>query len=76
VNALSEKRETEETTSSELRRKLERWLVVSEPLAIDDDPHWDYAEWGPDHEVGAWSRAPRTLSYATPTSAYPAAARS
>jgi hypothetical protein len=39
MNARNEKREREETASRD--DSLGRWLVVSEPLAVDDDPDWD-----------------------------------
>ena len=38
MNALTETREAEETMSR--RSGIDRWLVVSEPLAVDDDPRW------------------------------------
>lgn len=34
--ALTEAREREEAASGE-----DRWLAVSAPLAVDDDPDWD-----------------------------------
>ncbi len=36
VSALAEAREREETASGE-----DRWLAVSAPLAVDDDPDWE-----------------------------------
>lgn len=39
MHALTERREPEETAS--LDDPTDRWLAVSEPLAIDDDPDWD-----------------------------------
>ena len=38
MDALMEKREGRQTASRE--REIERWLAVSEPLAVDDDPQW------------------------------------
>jgi hypothetical protein len=38
MDALTEMREGRQTASRE--RESERWLAFSEPLAIDDDPHW------------------------------------
>jgi hypothetical protein len=38
MEALIEQRERQQTASRE--REAERWLAVSEPLAIDDDPYW------------------------------------
>ena len=42
MNALTDRRESEGTASRE-----DRWLAVSAPLAVDDDPDWD--EPLPDH---------------------------
>jgi hypothetical protein len=39
MSALDDKREREGTASQELDH--ERWLAVSEPLPVDDDPEWD-----------------------------------
>jgi hypothetical protein len=38
---LTEMREPEETASR--RESTRRWLAVSEPLAVDDDPDWEAA---------------------------------
>jgi hypothetical protein len=38
MDALMERREGRQTASRE--REIERWLVVSAPLAVDDDPQW------------------------------------
>ena len=45
MRTLIDMREREETASR--RESLRRWLAVSEPLAIDDDPDWDdtRSEW-------------------------------
>jgi hypothetical protein len=37
MDAFEEQREREETAS----RDLDRWLAVSDPLPIDDDPSWE-----------------------------------
>jgi hypothetical protein len=39
MRALTEPRERRETASR--HDSMQRWLAVSEPLAIDDDPEWD-----------------------------------
>lgn len=39
MRAPSEKRDAEEAASSD--RAIDRWLAVSEPLAVDDDPDWE-----------------------------------
>ena len=41
MHALSDRRESEETASR--GDHSDRWLAVSEPLAVDDDPDWDEA---------------------------------
>jgi hypothetical protein len=38
MHALQDERVAAETTSRD--RSIDRWLVVSEPIAIDDDPDW------------------------------------
>jgi hypothetical protein len=43
MRALTEPREREETASR--HDSMQRWLAVSEPLAIDDDPEWDDSDW-------------------------------
>ena len=47
---LSQMREPEETASHD---STQRWLAVSEPLAVDDDPDWD------DLDLGWSSHDPR-----------------
>jgi hypothetical protein len=37
VDAFEEQREGEDAA----RRDLDRWLAVSEPLPVDDDPSWE-----------------------------------
>jgi len=44
----------EETASSD--REIDRWLAVSEPLAIDDDPDWELLD------VDLWRDAPHLRS--------------
>jgi hypothetical protein len=52
MNAPTKTREVEETTGR--RSGIDRWLVVSGPLAIDDDPIWDEdAERNGDHVATA-----------------------
>ena len=41
MSALDDKCELEETASQKVDR--ERWLAVSKPLAIDEDPEWEDA---------------------------------
>jgi hypothetical protein len=43
MSALNEMREREETASR--HDPMDRWLAVSEPLAVDDDPDWENAGW-------------------------------
>ena len=53
---LTETYEREETASDEMAR----WLAVSEPLAIDDDPDWELLDvdlWR--HETRIRRRCPR-----------------
>ncbi len=50
MRALTETREREETASR--RDSLHRWLAVSAPLAVDDDPDWD------DSDSEWWSYEP------------------
>jgi hypothetical protein len=60
MRALMEMREPEETASRE--PATDRWLAVSDPLAVDDDPDWDESDLDPClHEPDARSiaRAPR-----------------
>jgi len=47
---LPETREREATAS--LDDSTDRWLTVSEPLAIDDDPDWD------EHVLDLWLDEP------------------
>jgi hypothetical protein len=53
MNALEIKRVAAEAASRD--HLVDRWLVVSQPLAIDDDPDWgdtlDATRW--DHEPAA-----------------------
>jgi len=42
MSALIETRESEEAASR--HDPMDRWLAVSEPLAIDDDPDWENAD--------------------------------
>jgi hypothetical protein len=39
MRALMEMREPEETANRD--RAIDRWLALSDPLAVDDDPDWD-----------------------------------
>ena len=39
MQALEQEREAVEAASRV--RSIERWLAVSEPLPVDDDPSWD-----------------------------------
>jgi hypothetical protein len=50
ARTLSQTREPEETAS---RDSTQRWLAVSEPLAVDDDPDWDEVQ------IRPWRRAPQ-----------------
>ena len=52
MSALNEMREREETASR--HDPMDRWLAVSEPLAVDDDPDWENADWE------CWSYESRT----------------
>jgi hypothetical protein len=42
MSALTETREREETARRE--NPMDRWLAVSKPLAVDDDPDWEIAD--------------------------------
>jgi hypothetical protein len=42
MSVLNEMREREETASR--HDPMDRWLAVSEPLAVDDDPDWENAD--------------------------------
>jgi hypothetical protein len=67
---LTETREREEAESH--HESIHRWLAVSQPLAVDDDPDWDdpgSQSWSYDHTAsdrrsGSSSHA-RTLRSAT-----------
>ena len=48
----ADRHEREETASR--HDPMDRWLAVSEPLAVDDDPDWENADWE------CWSYESRT----------------
>jgi hypothetical protein len=56
VSVLIETRESEEAASR--HDPMDRWLAVSEPLAIDDDPDWENAD---SEQGGALLTARRSL---------------
>jgi len=51
MKSAPETREAEETASRGMT--IDRWLAVSQPLAIDDDPEWNNADAEADHEGAA-----------------------